>query len=42
MTLEPDEGAALAYYLQRHASREAHNQTQRKQRDREGTAPPTA
>jgi hypothetical protein len=40
MTLEPDEGAALAYYLQQHASREAYKQTQRQRRDREGTAPP--
>jgi hypothetical protein len=42
MTLEPDEGAALAYYLQQHASREAYHQTQRQRRDREGTAPSTA
>ena len=42
MPLEPDEGAALAYYLQQHASREAYNQTQRKPHGREGTAPPTA
>ena len=42
ITLDRDEGAALAYYLQHKADREAYNQTQREQRERAGTVPPTA
>jgi len=40
LTLEPDEGAALAYYVQRHGSAEAYKQTQRQKRERTGAAAP--